>query len=88
MYQVSLHSLLLYAGTYTPLTEEGNILVDEVLASCYAVVDHDLGQLMMLPIKLFSETMQMIFGEDNGIPAVVKISWKAWNVLGIDNHFF
>ena len=88
MYQVSRHTLLLYAGVYTPLKEEGNILVDEVLASCYAVVDHDLGQLMMAPIKWFSETMQMIFGEDGGIPAFVKISWSAWNVLGSDNNFF
>ena len=88
MYQVSRHTLLLYAGTYTALTEEGNILVDEVLASCYAVVDHDLGQLMMAPIKWFSETMQMIFGEDGGIPVLVKISWREWNVLGSDNIFF
>ena len=88
MYQFSRHTLLLYAGAYTPLTEEGNILVDEVLASCYAVVDHDLGQLMMAPIKLFSETIQMVFGEDDGIPAVVKINWRAWNVLSSDNNFF
>ena len=88
MYQVSRHTLLLYTSAYTPLTEEGNILVDEVLASCYAVVDHDLGQLMMAPIKWFSETMQMIFGEDGGIPALVKISWSTWNVLGSDNNFF
>ena len=88
MYQVSRHTLLLYAGAYTPLTEEGKILVDEVLASCYAVVDHDLGQLMMAPIKWFSETMQMIFGEDGGIPAVVKIYWRAWNVLSSDNYMF
>ena len=88
MYQVSRYTLLLYAGAYTPLTEEGNILVDEVLASCYAVVDHDLGQLMMAPIKWFSETMQIIFGEDGEIPAIVKISWRARNVLASNNNFF
>ena len=29
-------------GAYTPVTVEGNIAVDGVLASCYAFADHDL----------------------------------------------
>ena len=64
----------MYAGAYVPLTEEGNILVDEVLASCHAAVDHDLGQLIMAPMQWFSETMQMVFGDDGGVPAFVKIN--------------
>ena len=41
-------------GTYVPLTEEGNIVVDGVLASCYASFDHDLAHITMAPIQLFS----------------------------------
>ena len=32
-----------------PLTEEGNIVVDGVLASCYASFDHDLAHIAMVP---------------------------------------
>ena len=74
MYIVSRHTLLLYAGVHVPLTEEGNVLVDEVLASCYADVDHDIGQLAMAPVKWFSETMQMVFGEDGGTPAFINVA--------------
>ena len=73
MCHVLRHTILLYVGVYVPITEEGNIIVDEVLASCYAV-DHDLGQLTMAPIKWFSETMQMVFGGDGGSPIFVKIA--------------
>ena len=41
-------SLLL--GAYTPLTKEGNIVVDGVLASCYAFSNHDLAHTAMAPI--------------------------------------
>ena len=78
MYQVSRHTLLLYAGVHVPLTEEGNILVDEVLASCYAVADHDIGHLMMTPMQWFSEIMQVVFGEDGGIPVFVEIALNTW----------
>ena len=30
---------------------EGNIIVDGVLASCYASVDHDLGHIAMVPMR-------------------------------------
>ena len=35
-------------GAYVPLTEDGNILVDGVLASCYASFDHGLAHLIQV----------------------------------------
>ena len=51
----------------------GNIMVDRVLASCYAFADHDLAHLAMSPIHLFPNIVEMIFGKDNGSPAYIDI---------------
>ena len=62
-------------GAYTPLTREGNIIVDEVLASCYASpVDHDLAHFVTAPIRWFPDIIQMIFGEDEGFSAFMRIN--------------
>ena len=53
-------------GAYVPLTMEGNIVVDGILASCYPSCYHDLGHTGMLPIQFFPTIMEWIFGEDNG----------------------
>ena len=60
-------------GAYTPVTVEGNIVVDGVLASYYAFADHDLAHLVMTPIHLFPNIVEMILGNDNGSPAYVDI---------------
>ena len=52
---------------------EGNIVVDGVLASCYASCHHDLNHIGTLSIQLFPTIMEWIFGEDNGSPAYVNI---------------
>ena len=58
--------IIVYVGAYTPLTKEGNIMVDEVLASCYAFVNHELAHIGMMPIQWFPEIIQWVFGEDDG----------------------
>ena len=50
---------------------EGNIIVDGVLASCYADVDHDLAHFGMTLIRLFPKIIKWIFGDDTIIPAFV-----------------
>ena len=61
-----------FAGAYTPLTMEGNIMVDGLLASCYMFFDHDLAHITMTPILWFPEMTQQIFGEDNGNPLFAR----------------
>ena len=58
------------SGAYTPVTAEGNIVVDGVLASCYAFADHDLAHLAMTPIHLFHDLVETIFGNGNGSPVL------------------
>ena len=60
-------------GAYVPLTMEGNIVVDGILASCYPSCYHDLGHIGMLPIQLFPTIMEWIFGEDNGSSTYANI---------------
>ena len=61
-----------FLGLYVPLTLEGRIVVNGVVASCYAGCDHDLAHWIMIPMQRFSETMMWIFGDDTGFPVYAK----------------
>ena len=43
---------------------EGNILVDGVLASCYASFDHDMAHIVMKPLLWFPSLMDLLLGEE------------------------
>ena len=45
-------------GAFAPLVPEGNIMVDGVLASCYASADHDLNHLLMIPMQKIPAVME------------------------------
>ena len=61
-------------GAYTPLTREGNIIVDEVLASCYASIgDHHLAQLATAPIRWFPDIIHLVFGKEKGTSPFIWI---------------
>ena len=70
---------------YAPLTVEGNIVVDGVLASCYAVVDHDLAQIILKPIRRYPDIMELIFGNEYGVSAFVSVvhGLSRWTLPGI-----
>ena len=53
---------------------EGNIVVDGVLASCYASVNHDLGHLATAPIRWFPKMMEWMFGECSGFAIFANIA--------------
>ena len=59
---------------------EGNIVVDGVLASCYASVDHDLVHLGLSPMRLFPKIVELIFGNDIRSPGFqnVVIELAGW----------
>ena len=55
-----------FFGAYTPLTIETNIMVDGVLASCYASCNYDLAHIIMTPAHWFPSIVKQIFGEEKG----------------------
>ena len=61
-----------YSGAFVPLTTEGNIIVDGVLASCYASFHYDLAHIVMTPIQWFPEIIHWIFGDEVGHSAFIK----------------
>ena len=63
-----------FQGAYIPLTMEGNIVVDGVLASCYASTDHDVSHLAMTPMRWFPEIAGWIFGDDKVGPSYVNLA--------------
>ena len=65
--------LSLNLGAFVPLTKSGNIVVDGVLASCYASVHHAIAHLGMAPMRYFPQLMMSIFQEENGFSAFVQI---------------
>ena len=62
---------MLFLGAFTPLTMEGNIIVNGGLASCYATVDHDLAHVGVTPIRWYPRMMDLIFGEGGGFSIYV-----------------
>ena len=50
---------------------EGNIVVDGVLASCYAIVDHYIAQTVMKPIQWYPDVIELVFGNDHGVSAYI-----------------
>ena len=61
------------AGAYVPMVMEGNIVVNGVLASCYASYDYDLSHFTMTLIGWFPYLTELIFGNENGSPAYVNV---------------
>lgn len=51
------------SGRFAPLTREGNIIVNSVVASCYAVIsDHDMAHLSFAPVRWLSYLQEWLFG--------------------------
>ena len=68
-----------FPGAFVPVTTEGNIIVDGVLASCYPSTDHNLAHFAMTPIQWFPETKHWMFSEGNGFPVYVQITEELGN---------
>ncbi|XP_066994921.2 sonic hedgehog protein [Anabrus simplex] len=58
------------SGVYAPLTRHGTVVVDDVVASCYAVVSsHRLAHWTFAPIRMFASLRAMISSTPKTAPA-------------------
>ena len=72
-------------GTWSPLTTEGTLLVDGLLASCYASFPHDLVDLALAPVKMFP---RMLLDDEesvkvDGCREVVILQKKLGTAIGL-----
>ena len=65
---------LFSVGAFVPLTKDGNLVVDGILASCYIEVNHDLAHLTMMPMQWLPNMLKWICGEDEGFPVFVNMA--------------
>ena len=56
-----------------PLTEEGQIMISGILASCYASFNHDLAHIAMVPMQWYPEAAEWSLGVQNGSPGYVDV---------------
>ena len=72
-------------GIWVPLTMEGTLLVDGLLASCYASFSHDLVDLAYAPVKMFP---RMLLDDQeslkvDGLREVVRLTKKVVTAMGL-----
>ena len=63
----------IFLGTFAPLTMEDNIVVDGILASCYAVHDHDMAHFAVTPIALVPGLIETVFNVHHESPDYAKL---------------
>ena len=60
---------------------QGNIIVDGVVASCYASVHQDIAHIVMTPIRKYPWIMEWIFGVDDGFQIYMMTLQVFGNVI-------
>ena len=80
--------ILFVSGAYAPLTIDGNIIIDGVLVSCYADVDHDLAHSSMIPLFWCKQAMEWIFGYDTGFPVYINIARQFSSMMLPDGQYW
>ncbi|XP_029979015.1 sonic hedgehog protein [Sphaeramia orbicularis] len=82
-----------HEGSFAPVTVQGTVVVDEVLASCYAVIqDHDLAHWALAPVRLaywvstlFSSSPPPVSAQKDGVHWYSKILYQLGTWL-LDSH--
>ncbi|KAJ4923486.1 hypothetical protein JOQ06_014174 [Pogonophryne albipinna] len=80
-----------YEGSFAPVTVQGTVVVDQVLASCYAVIqDHDLAHWALAPVRFFYWVNSLLYqrptsAQTDGVHWYSKILFQLGTWL-LDSH--
>lgn len=75
-------------GLYAPLTQHGSIVVNSVLASCYAAVDnHHLAHWVLAPLRFFYSLMGPSEPQTNGLHWYPRFLQRLGETLLDAGHF-
>lgn len=82
-----------HEGSFAPVTVQGTVVVDQVLASCYAVIeDHDLAHWALAPVRLAHWVSSLLFSsqprvsaQNDGVHWYSKILYQLGTWL-LDSH--
>ncbi|XP_033964762.1 sonic hedgehog protein [Pseudochaenichthys georgianus] len=80
-----------YEGSFAPVTVQGTVVVDQVLASCYAVIqDHDLAHWALAPVRFFYWVNSLLYqrptsAQPDGVHWYSKILFQLGTWL-LDSH--
>ncbi|TDG97375.1 hypothetical protein EPR50_G00225310 [Perca flavescens] len=82
-----------HEGSFAPVTVQGTVVVDQILASCYAVIDdHDLAHWALAPIRLAHWVSSWLFrsqpqvsAQNDGVHWYSKILYQLGTWL-LDSH--
>lgn len=59
-----------HEGSFAPVTVQGTVVVDQVLASCYAVIeDHELAHWALAPVRLAHWVSSLLFSSQRQVSA-------------------
>lgn len=59
-----------HEGSFAPVTVQGTVVVDQILASCYAVIeDHDLAHWALAPVRLAHWVSSLLFSSESAASA-------------------
>ncbi|XP_034416192.1 sonic hedgehog protein A [Cyclopterus lumpus] len=83
-----------HEGSFAPVTVQGTVVVDQVLASCYAVIeDHDLAHWALAPVRfahwvsslLFPSQKPRVRAQNDGVHWYSKLLYQLGTWL-LDSH--
>lgn len=67
-------------GVIAPLTEAGNILVDDIVVSCYAVFPSDtISHWTMFPVRILARLFPNFFNTEEEIPWYPRMLFKFYS---------
>ncbi|KAM6900283.1 sonic hedgehog protein [Xenentodon cancila] len=82
-----------HEGSFAPVTAQGSVVVDQVLASCYAVIeDHELAHWALAPVRLAHWVSSLFFSsrpqasaQEDGVHWYSKVLYQLGTWL-LDSH--